>query len=235
MIALASLCLARTTAVRTAMRTAPALIEPLGARCMAKKAKSGKPKGKGQEKKKKGKNTGGGVAGDFVFSMQDVEKVLPGGRQLFKNVFLQFLRGAKIGVLGLNGSGKSSLLKIMAGLDTEYGGTLWTKDGVKVIYLQQEPTLDPTKNVLENVKDGLRDKLDLLEEYERLSTALGDPDADFDTLLEEQAEVSHSPQPPAPQSSTSHINGALSASRRCRQRSTRWTAGTWDAASGRYH
>lgn len=118
--------------------------------------------------------------------------MLPGGRTLFKDVSLAFQRGAKIGVLGLNGSGKSSLLKVIAGVDAEFDGTLWKADGLRVGYLMQEPVLDTTKSVHDNIMDGLKEKTDLLARYEQLSMEMASPDVDGDTmdaLMTEQAEV----------------------------------------------
>lgn len=85
------------------------------------------------------------------FVMQNLTKVFPGGKELFKGITLSFLPGAKIGVLGVNGAGKSTLLKIMAGVDKEFNGEAWAADGVKVGYLEQEPQLDPKKNVMETL------------------------------------------------------------------------------------
>ena len=93
----------------------------------------------------------------YIFVMQNLTKVLPGGRELFKNITLSFFPGAKIGVLGVNGAGKSTLLKIMAGIDKDFSGEAWAADGVKIGYLEQEPQLDPNKNVMQNVMDGLGD------------------------------------------------------------------------------
>ncbi|CEG48435.1 abc transporter atp-binding protein [Plasmopara halstedii] len=132
-------------------------------------------------------NTGGGVQGDFVCHLQDVGMTIPGGKKLFERISLGFLRGAKIGVLGPNGSGKSTLLKIIAGVHKDFDGDRWIKDGLKVGYLPQEPQLDPTKNVYENIMDGLKESQTLLTRFDEVSMALGEPDADFDALLEEQA------------------------------------------------
>jgi ABC-type nitrate/sulfonate/bicarbonate transport system ATPase subunit len=127
--------------------------------------------------------------GEVLLTMSDVRKVLPGGRLLFENVGLNFLHGAKIGVLGANGCGKSSLMKILAGIDTEFDGSVWRRDGVKIMYLPQEPELDPTKDVMGNVRLGFAQQEALLTRFDELSTAMGDPDADFDALLTEQAEL----------------------------------------------
>ena len=103
----------------------------------------------------------------YIFVMQNLTKVLPGGRELFKNITLSFFPGAKIGVLGVNGAGKSTLLKIMAGIDKEFSGEAWAADGVKIGYLEQEPQLDPGKNVMQNVMDGLGETQQLLQRFHR--------------------------------------------------------------------
>src|SRR6202011_402118 len=89
----------------------------------------------------------------YVYVIKDLTKVFPGGREVFKGITLSFLPGVKIGVLGVNGAGKSTLLKIMAGIETEYGGEAWAAEGARVGYLSQEPHLDPTKTVSENVQE----------------------------------------------------------------------------------
>ena len=88
------------------------------------------------------------AAVQYVFVMQNLTKVFPGGKELFKGITLSFLPGAKIGVLGVNGAGKSTLLKIMAGVDKDFNGEAWAAEGVKVGYLEQEPTLDPSKTMM---------------------------------------------------------------------------------------
>ncbi|MBR6408736.1 MAG: energy-dependent translational throttle protein EttA [Alphaproteobacteria bacterium] len=128
----------------------------------------------------------------YVFVMQNLSKVFPGGKELFKGITLSFLPGAKIGVLGVNGAGKSTLLKIMAGVDKEFGGEAWAADGVKVGYLEQEPKLDPKKNVMENVMDGVGEIRDLLKEFEQISLKFAEPmsDDEMNALIEKQAELS---------------------------------------------
>src|SRR4029078_2023425 len=91
----------------------------------------------------------------FIYTMQGVGKVVPPKREILKNIWLSFYPGAKIGVLGLNGSGKSSLLKIMAGIDKEFNGEARPDANIKIGYLPQEPQLDPNKNVRENVEEGI--------------------------------------------------------------------------------
>ncbi|MBQ4084751.1 MAG: energy-dependent translational throttle protein EttA [Alphaproteobacteria bacterium] len=125
----------------------------------------------------------------YIYVMKDLCKTWPGGKEVLKNIWLSFFPGAKIGVLGPNGAGKSTLLKIMAGLDTDFRGEAWAADGVRVGYLEQEPKLDPTKNVLENVMDGVAPVRDLLKRFEEINMAFADPDADMDALIAEQAEV----------------------------------------------
>jgi ATP-binding cassette ChvD family protein len=129
------------------------------------------------------------AAYQYIYVMKGLSKVYPGGKKVLDNVWLSFLPGAKIGVLGHNGSGKSTLLKLMAGIDTEFNGEAWAADGVSVGYLAQEPHLDPKKDVLGNVMEGVGATAKLLEEFESVSNAMADPDADFDALLARQAEL----------------------------------------------
>ena len=125
----------------------------------------------------------------YIYVMQNLSKVFPGGKELFKNISLSFFPGAKIGVLGVNGAGKSTLLKIMAGVDKEFNGEAWAADGVKVGYLEQEPKLDPSKNVMENVMDGLGDTVALLKRFEEVSMKFAEPmtDDEMNALIEEQS------------------------------------------------
>lgn len=125
----------------------------------------------------------------YIYVMQNLSKVFPGGRELFKNINLSFFPGAKIGVLGVNGAGKSTLLKIMAGVDKEFNGEAWAAEGVKVGYLEQEPKLDPNKNVMENVMDGLGETVSLLKRFEEVSMKFAEPmsDEEMNALIEEQA------------------------------------------------
>lgn len=129
------------------------------------------------------------AAYQYIYVMKDLCKTFPGGKEVLKHIWLSFFPGAKIGVLGPNGAGKSTLLKIMAGLDQDFVGEAWAADGVKVGYLPQEPQLDPTKNVMENVMDGVGAVRDLMKRYEEVNMAFADPDADMDALLAEQAEL----------------------------------------------
>ena len=105
----------------------------------------------------------------YIFVMKGLRKVLPTGRELLKDVWLSFLPGAKVGVLGPNGAGKSTLFKIMAGIDKEYQGEAWAADGVSVGYLSQEPELDATKNVHENILAGLGDIQANLNRFNEIS------------------------------------------------------------------
>src|SRR5262245_41654781 len=129
------------------------------------------------------------AAYQYIYVMKHVSKVYPGGREIMKNITLAFLPGAKIGVLGINGAGKSTLLKIMAGLDQDIGGEARAAQGVKVGYLPQEPQLDPAKDVLGNVMEGVGPVKDLLDRFNEVSNRFADPDADMDTLLAEQADL----------------------------------------------
>ena len=149
-----------------------------------------------KKKKKKGKraanvaknNPGGGIPGEFVMSVTGLSKQV-GVRSIFEDVNLGFLQEAKIGILGLNGSGKSTFLKILCGVDDEFDGNLWIKDGLKVGYLPQEPELDPALSVRENVMSGLEKEVFLLKRFDEVSMEMGSDDADFDALLEEQAKL----------------------------------------------
>ena len=125
----------------------------------------------------------------YIYVMQNLSKVFPGGKELFKGISLSFFPGAKIGVLGVNGAGKSTLLKIMAGVDKEFNGEAWPAEGVKIGYLEQEPKLDPTKTVMENVMDGLGDTVGLLRRFEEVSMKFAEPmtDDEMNKLIEEQA------------------------------------------------
>ncbi len=125
----------------------------------------------------------------YIYVMKGLNKTFPGGKQVLKDIWLSFLPGAKIGVLGLNGSGKSTLLKIMAGRDDNYTGEAWAAEGVKVGLLEQEPGLDPAKDVLGNVMDGAGEMAKMLARFEEVSNAFSDPDADMDKLIAEQGEL----------------------------------------------
>ncbi len=123
----------------------------------------------------------------YVYTMMRVGKVVPPKRQILKDISLSFYPGAKIGVLGLNGSGKSSLLKIMAGVDKDIEGEAVPMPGIKIGFLPQEPRLDPEKTVREEVESGLGEALEAKQKLEEIYAAYAEPDADFDKLAEEQA------------------------------------------------
>lgn len=127
----------------------------------------------------------------YVYVMKGLTKAFPGGRKVVEDVWLSFLPGAKIGVLGLNGSGKSTLLKIMAGLDSEYQGEAWAADGLKVGFLTQEPDLDPDKDVMGNVMEGVAETKALLDRFNEVSMRFGEDltPEEMDALIAEQAEL----------------------------------------------
>ena len=129
------------------------------------------------------------AAYQYIYVMRQLSKTFPGGKKILENVTLAFLPGAKIGVLGVNGAGKSTVLKIMAGLDQEYNGEAWAADGVKVGYLAQEPELDPAKDVMGNVMEGVGEVKALVDRFNEVSMRFGDEDADMDALMAEQAEL----------------------------------------------
>ncbi len=125
----------------------------------------------------------------IIFSMNRVSKIHPPNKQVLKDIYLSFFYGAKIGVLGLNGSGKSSLLRIIAGVDKNYLGEVVFAPNYSVGMLDQEPQLDPTKTVRQIVEEGMQEVVDLLREFEEINEKFGDPDADFDKLMDRQAKV----------------------------------------------
>jgi len=132
------------------------------------------------------------VAAQYAFVMKDMTKTFPGApKPVLSNINLQFYQGAKIGIVGPNGAGKSTLIKIMAGIDKDFSGEAWPGENITVGYLEQEPQLDPTKTVLENVKDGARETADLVERFNAISAEMGDPqdDTDFDALMEEMGDL----------------------------------------------
>lgn len=112
---------------------------------------------------------------EYVYVMKGLSKTVPGGKQVLDDIWLSFLPGAKIGVIGPNGAGKSTLMRIMAGVDTEFEGEAWPGKGVRVGYLPQEPELDETRSVRENVMDALGEQMTLLEEYNTLTMRLAEP------------------------------------------------------------
>jgi ATP-binding cassette ChvD family protein len=123
----------------------------------------------------------------FIYTMQKMSKVYPPDKQVLKEIWLQFYYGAKIGVIGTNGSGKSTLLRIMAGLDDEVHGEAFLGEGFTVGYLPQEPELDASKTVRENVEDAVAYKRDLLKRYEAVGAKFMEEDADYEKLADEQA------------------------------------------------
>jgi ATP-binding cassette ChvD family protein len=129
------------------------------------------------------------MTAQYIYTMRNLRRFYPPDREVLKGINLAFFPGAKIGVIGSNGSGKSSLLRIMAGLDDGYAGEARLTEGFSVGLLSQEPQLDPGKDVLGNVSDGVAETKALLDRYNDVCAAMGEPDADFDSLLAEQAEL----------------------------------------------
>src|SRR5918995_3778304 len=132
------------------------------------------------------------MAAQYSFVMKGLTKTFPGApKPILSNISLQFYPDAKIGIVGPNGSGKSTLMKIMAQRDKEFVGEAWPGEGITVGYLEQEPQLDPTKTVKENVMDGVRPIADMLDRFNAISTIMGYPpeDADFDALMTEMGEL----------------------------------------------
>ena len=125
----------------------------------------------------------------YIYTMNNVSKLIPPKREILKNINLSFFPGAKIGVLGINGAGKSTLLRIMAGVDTEFSGEARAQPGIKIGYLPQEPQLDESKDVRGNVEDGMREALDALARLDEIYAEYAAPDADFDKLAEEQGKM----------------------------------------------
>ena len=129
------------------------------------------------------------AAYQYVYHMQGVSKTYPGGKKCFENIHLSFLPGVKIGVVGVNGAGKSTLMKIMAGLDTDFSGEAWSAEGAKVGYLPQEPELDSSKNVRENVMLGVAPKKAILDRYNDLAMNYSDETADEMAKLQDQIDA----------------------------------------------
>jgi len=128
------------------------------------------------------------MAAQYAYVMKSMTKTFPGAKKpVLENINLQFYQGAKIGIVGPNGAGKSTLIKIMAGLDKDFTGEAWPGENITVGYLAQEPELDESKTVLENVKDGARESADMVDRFNAISAEMGDPqdDTDFDALMEE--------------------------------------------------
>jgi ABC-type nitrate/sulfonate/bicarbonate transport system ATPase subunit len=129
------------------------------------------------------------MAAQYIYTMRDLRRFYPPDREVLKGINLSFYPGAKIGVIGSNGSGKSSLLRIMAGEDEGFSGEARLTAGFTVGHLAQEPQLDPDKDVLGNVSDGIAETKALVDRFNEVCAAMGSPDADFDKLLTEQAEL----------------------------------------------
>ncbi|MBY0581699.1 MAG: energy-dependent translational throttle protein EttA [Sphingomonas sp.] len=132
------------------------------------------------------------MAVQYTYVMKGLTKTFPGAsKPVLKDIHLQFLPSAKIAIIGPNGSGKSTLMKIMGGIDTDYSGEAWAAEGIKVGYLPQEPQLDPTKDVIGNVRDGAGPVAAMVERFNAISAEMGDPkdDTDFDALMEEMGDL----------------------------------------------
>ncbi|HYW49813.1 MAG TPA: ATP-binding cassette domain-containing protein, partial [Gemmatimonadaceae bacterium] len=131
------------------------------------------------------------MAPQFIYVMKGLKKVVQPSKVILDDIWLSFYPGAKIGVLGGNGAGKSSLLRIMAGVDTEFQGEAWAHKGTRIGYLPQEPQLDPTLDVRGNVELAVKSQRELLDRFNEISMAFGEPmdDAAMDKLLAEQARV----------------------------------------------
>jgi sulfate-transporting ATPase len=129
------------------------------------------------------------MAQQYIFTMKDLRKIVPPKREILKGIYLSFYPGAKIGVIGGNGAGKSTVLRIMAGVDKDFIGEAYPADGIKIGYLPQEPVLDETKDVKGNVEEAVKEQKDLLRRFEEVSAKFSDPDADMDKLMAEQAKL----------------------------------------------
>ncbi|KQT32680.1 ABC transporter ATP-binding protein [Sphingomonas sp. Leaf412] len=132
------------------------------------------------------------MAVQYTYVMKGLSKTFPGANKpVLKDIHLQFLPSAKIAIIGPNGSGKSTLMKIMGGIDTEFTGEAWAAEGIRVGYLPQEPQLDPTKTVIENVRLGAGPVVGMVERFNAISAEMGDPkdDTDFDALMAEMGEL----------------------------------------------
>ncbi|HEX3942674.1 MAG TPA: energy-dependent translational throttle protein EttA [Rhizomicrobium sp.] len=125
----------------------------------------------------------------YVFVMKGLSKTYPGGRQVLKDVWLSFYPGAKIGIVGVNGSGKSTLMRIMAGQDKDFTGEAWAADGIRTGYLPQEPELDPTKDVLGNVLEGVAAKKALVDRYNEIAANYSDETADEMAALQDKIDA----------------------------------------------
>ncbi|HZI64427.1 MAG TPA: ATP-binding cassette domain-containing protein, partial [Thermoanaerobaculia bacterium] len=127
----------------------------------------------------------------FIYHMKDLRKTTPQGKEILRGIWLGFFHGAKIGVIGANGAGKSSLLRIMAGIDPDFSGEAFLNPGYSVGFLPQEPVLDPGKSVLEHVEDAVAEKRALLRRFDEISARFGEDlsPEEMDRLLAEQARL----------------------------------------------
>src|ERR1700757_1983163 len=135
------------------------------------------------------------VPNKVIYSMIGVSKYYD-KKAVLKDIYLSYFHGAKIGVIGLNGSGKSSLLRVLAGVDRDFLGETVLSPGYTIGFLEQEPQLDETKSVREIVEQGVQPIVDLLKEFDDINNAFGDPDADMDKLMERQSKGQDHPPPP---------------------------------------
>ncbi len=131
------------------------------------------------------------MAPQYIFTMKDLRKVTPQGKEILKGIWLSFYPGAKIGVLGGNGAGKSTLLRIMAGVDKDFAGEAWPAEGTRIGFLSQEPQLDPKKTVLEQVEEAVADKRAILNRYEELSANWSDENADELSRLQDKIDAAN--------------------------------------------
>ncbi len=131
------------------------------------------------------------MAEQYIFTMQNLRKVVPPQREILRGIYLSFFPGAKIGVLGLNGAGKSTMLRIMAGLDKEFTGEATPAEGTRIGHLSQDPQLDPKKTVLQNVEDGVKTVKELLARFDALGEKMGEslPEAEMDKVMAEYGKV----------------------------------------------
>jgi ATP-binding cassette ChvD family protein len=140
------------------------------------------------------------MADQYIFTMQNLRKVVPPQREILRGIYLSFFPGAKIGILGMNGAGKSTVLRIMAGIDKEFTGEAYPAEGIRIGYLPQDPQLDPKKTVLENVEEGVAPLKALLARFDELGEKMGEslPDAEMDKVMAEYGKV---------QDAIEHANG----------------------------
>lgn len=150
---------------------------------------------------------------EIILSLSNVSKKLLSGRTLLQDASLSFFQGSKIGIVGSNGSGKTTLLKIIGGEDKDFEGDRWKKDDISIGYLPQEPTLNPKKDVRSNVLDGVADDMAMLDQFDEVSIKMGEPDADFDKLLEQQSTLLASIESKNLWDLPNNINSAMAALR----------------------